>query len=210
MARGTPSIAMQWANADSSDGGSGSSGDSGSDSDSGDADSDADDRPAVSGSGAAVSPSAAAAGRGRDSGRRPKHKRRKGAKALKQGQKRQLQRMEISDASDDSAAGDSGADSEPASDAGVALGRMTTPWMPLQSHQLSTAVTGHTAGLLSFAQAVHHCAPLAAQVTVPHTAARPAQTRSRVQLRPALHQMQVLPPHKIQAAGRQAAERRRR
>lgn len=125
-------IAMQWANADSSNSGSGSSGDSGSGSgseaDSGDADSDADDGPAVSAGGAAASPSAAAASRGRDSGHRPKLKRRKGAKALKQGQKRQLQRMEISDASDDGAGGDSGADSEPASDAGMAPSRLALPW----------------------------------------------------------------------------------
>ena len=124
MARGKPLIAMQWANADSSDGSSdgdsGSGSGSGSDSESGNADSDVEDGPAVSGSGAAASPSAAAAGRGRSSGQRPKHKRRKGTKILKQGQKRQLQRMEISDASDDGAGGDSDAESEPASDAGVA------------------------------------------------------------------------------------------
>jgi hypothetical protein len=122
MARGKPSLAAQWANADSSDGGSGS------DSDSGDADSDADDGPAVSGSGATDSPSAAAAGRGRSSGQRPKHKRRKGTKTLKQGQNRQLQRMEVSDASDDDgAAGDSGAELDAAT--GGTVSTLATPWI---------------------------------------------------------------------------------
>jgi hypothetical protein len=64
---------------------------------------------------------------GRSTGGRPKHTRRKGAKTSKQGQKRQLQRMELSEASDDSAAADLSREDHRDSDAGVVCVQLDTP-----------------------------------------------------------------------------------